>query len=78
MQQAGEGGPLSCAPGDLSPVLYPGDLSPVLYPGDHSPPPLPQVAPIDVVGSSFIPALFAHATEDNFIKIAHSEKIHAG
>ena len=41
------------------------------------PPPPAQVAPLDVVPSSFIPALFAHATEDAFITISHSEKLHA-
>jgi len=37
---------------------------------------LDKVAPIDVVTEAFIPALFGHATEDSFIKIAHSEKLY--
>lgn len=36
-----------------------------------------KVSPIEVVPQSFIPALFGHATEDAFINIAHSEKLHA-
>ncbi len=36
-----------------------------------------QVAPIDVVPQSYIPALFGHATGDSFIKIRHSEALHA-
>lgn len=30
-----------------------------------------------MVPHSFIPALFGHATNDTFIKIAHSERLHA-
>lgn len=36
-----------------------------------------KVAPIDVVPQSYIPALFGHATGDSFIKIRHSEALHA-
>lgn len=30
-----------------------------------------------MVGQSFIPALFGHATEDTFILMHHSEALHA-
>ncbi|MEW5316994.1 MAG: hypothetical protein WDW38_008329 [Sanguina aurantia] len=33
--------------------------------------------PIDLVGESFIPALFGHAIGDHFVKISHSERLHA-
>lgn len=32
-----------------------------------------DVAPIDVVGSSYIPALFGHAIDDTFVRIHHSQ-----
>lgn len=35
-----------------------------------------QVTPIDLVPTCFIPALFGHATEDTFIRIHHSERLH--
>jgi len=35
-----------------------------------------KVSPLDAVPQCFIPVLFGHATEDTFIKIAHSEKLH--
>lgn len=50
----------------------------ILTPAPPPPlPPLVQVAPVDSVGSSFIPALFGHGQSDTFIKIAHSEALHA-
>ena len=33
-------------------------------------------APIECAGSCFVPALFAHAENDDFIKIHHSEKLY--
>ncbi|CAL8472078.1 g11620 [Coccomyxa elongata] len=35
-----------------------------------------DVSPIDVVGQSFIPALFGHSESDSFISKAHSQKLH--
>lgn len=32
-------------------------------------------SPISVVKNCFVPALFAHAEGDNFIKISHSERL---
>ncbi len=36
-----------------------------------------QVNPLAVVPQSFIPAMFIHAYGDAFIKIHHTEKLHA-
>jgi len=35
------------------------------------------VSPIDHVPRSFIPALFGHAKSDTFVRIHHSELLHA-
>lgn len=36
-----------------------------------------KLSPIEAAKHCFVPALFAHAEGDNFIKISHSEQIHA-
>ncbi|KAF5832482.1 Alpha/Beta hydrolase protein [Dunaliella salina] len=41
------------------------------------PKPLMKVSPIDHVPCSFIPALFGHAKSDSFVRINHSELLHA-